>query len=84
MSKRDEIIRASEIGQYAYCARAWWLGQVQGYRSSNLAAMQQGSAEHSTHGRVVAGYHRLRWLAVVLLVVAVVVLVAGLWLAVGS
>ena len=84
MSGRDEIIRASEIGQYAYCARAWWLGQVQGYRSSNLAAMQQGSAEHSTHGRAVEGYHRLRWLAVVLLVVPVVVLVAGLLLVVGS
>jgi hypothetical protein len=84
VSDQDEIIRASEIGQYAYCARAWWLGQVQGYRSSNLAAMQQGSAEHSTHGQAVAGYHRLRWLAAALLVVAVVVLIAGLLLAAGG
>ncbi len=24
------IIRASELGRYGYCARAWWLQYVQG------------------------------------------------------
>lgn len=77
------IIRASEIAQYAYCARAWWLGQVKGYRSTNVAAMRQGTARHRTHGRAVVGYHLLRRAAVVLLVLAGVLLVAWLLLSLG-
>ena len=30
------VIRASEIGQYVFCQRAWWLGTVQGYRPVNV------------------------------------------------
>lgn len=70
MGNRDDIVRASEIGQYVYCARAWWLGQVLGYRSTNVDAMRQGVARHQVHGRQVEGYHRLRWLAIALLVLA--------------
>lgn len=84
MNQQDPIIRASEISQYAYCARAWWLGRVRGYRSSNLAAMRQGTARHRTHGRAVEGYHLLRRLAVALLVLAVVSLLVWLFLALGG
>jgi hypothetical protein len=78
VGRRDDIIRASEIGQYIYCARAWWLGRVLGYRSTNVAAMRQGAARHRVHGRQVEGYHRLRWLAIALLVLAGLVLL--IWL----
>lgn len=78
MSGEDDIIRASEIAQYAFCARAWWLGRVLGYRSTNVAAMQQGTAQHRRHGRSVVGYHLLRRLAVGLIVLAG--LLAGAWL----
>lgn len=81
--KQDDIIRASELSRYAYCARAWWLGQVLGYRSTNEAAMLQGTAQHRAHGRTVVGYHRLQRLAVALLVLAVLVLIAGFLLSVG-
>jgi CRISPR/Cas system-associated exonuclease Cas4 (RecB family) len=84
VSPRDDIIRASEIAQYAYCARAWWLGRVKGYRSANVAAMHQGTARHRTHGRAVEGYHLLRRLAVALIVLAGVVLVAWLLLSLGG
>ena len=81
MTQDDPIIRASELSQYAFCARAWWLGRVKGYRSSNLAAMEQGEARHRAHGRMVVGYHRLRWLALALLSLAAVLIVA--WLLLG-
>ena len=77
------IIRASEIGLYTFCARAWWLQQVQGYRSANVAAMRQGASEHSGHGRAVEGYHRLRWLAMGLLLLAGLALLAWLFLSLG-
>lgn len=83
MSGKEPVIRASELGQYAFCARAWWLGRVKGYRSANVAAMQRGAARHRTHGRAVEDYHRLRRLAVTLLLLAAMALAAWLLLSLG-
>jgi len=69
----DRIIRASEIGQYEYCARAWWLGQILGYRSHNVEEMAVGVEEHANHGQQVASYHHGRRLAYFLLSLAVIV-----------
>jgi CRISPR/Cas system-associated exonuclease Cas4 (RecB family) len=79
MQMDDDIVRASEIGQYAYCARAWWLARVKGLPSSNVAQMQAGSEQHQLHGRSVEGYHRLRRVALALLLLASALLVA--WIA---
>ena len=43
--------------------------------------MEQGEARHRAHGRMVVGYHRLRWLALALLSLAAVLIVA--WLLLG-
>ena len=83
MSQQDPIVRASEIGQYAYCARAWWFARVKGYRSANLAAMRQGTVRHGAHGRAVEGYHFLRRLAVALIILSGLLLVAWLLASLG-
>ena len=70
-----DIIRASEIGQYAYCARAWWFARVRGYRSANQAALQQGTARHQEHGRSVVAFHRLRRVAHAILILAAAALI---------
>jgi CRISPR/Cas system-associated exonuclease Cas4 (RecB family) len=81
MGRRDRrVIRASEIGQYAYCARAWWLGRVLGYHSSHQEAMDAGTAAHERHGRAVVSYHRLRRAGGLLLAIALVAAVALIWL----
>lgn len=82
MTRGDEIIRASEIAQYVYCARAWWLGRVLGCRSANRAAMRAGTARHRAHGRAVRAHHVLQRLAVALLVLAALLLLA--WLCLGA
>jgi len=68
--KTGQVIRASELGQYAYCARAWWLGRVLGYRSANLENMAAGEAAHVRHGQKVVSYNRLRRWAYVSLALA--------------
>ncbi|MCR4406398.1 MAG: hypothetical protein NUW24_05680 [Anaerolineae bacterium] len=81
MGKQDsQVIRASEIGQYAYCARAWWLARVLGYRSSHVEAMEAGTAGHERHGRAVVGYHRLRQAGVFFLALALVSAAVLIWL----
>jgi CRISPR/Cas system-associated exonuclease Cas4 (RecB family) len=65
------VIRASEIGQYAYCARAWWLGSVQGRPSSHQQEMTAGEMVHRRHGRRVRMTTQLTLLAYVLLAIAI-------------
>ena len=66
-------IRASEIGSYLYCQRAWWF-QRQGYISENQAELAGGSVLHYRHARRVMVSGFLRLLAYILLLLALVIL----------
>ena len=70
-----KTIRASEIGTYLYCARAWWYHQ-QGVQASNQAEMTTGTELHRLHGRQVLASGLTRTLAVILLLVALALLAA--------
>jgi hypothetical protein len=66
----DPIIRASEIGEYVFCHRAWWLHRVQGLESANRAQMEAGVARHVEHGRTVQRADTLTRVAIILFAVA--------------
>lgn len=66
----DRIIRASEIGQYIFCARAWWLGAVEGLPSAHREKMDAGESAHHRHGRRVRAAILLSRLAWALLALA--------------
>ena len=68
-------IRASEVGSYLFCARAWWYRQ-QGIESTNQAEMIAGTELHHQHGRKVITAGLAHILAVILLLVALALLVA--------
>jgi len=51
--KDDRIIRASELGRYSFCAKAWWLGSVEGVPSANVREMDAGTSAHEQHGQAV-------------------------------
>ena len=74
------VIRASEIGSYLYCRRAWWY-RKQGVPSENQAEMAGGTELHARHGRQVLAAGILRAAGYVLLVAAVLAAVAALTLA---
>jgi len=46
-------IRASEVGDYAYCARSWWLKRVRGEQVTSSAATQ-GIEVHAAVAREIA------------------------------
>ena len=68
-------IRASEVGSYLFCARAWWYHR-QGIESTNQAEMTSGTELHRQHGRTVIASGLTRTLAIILLLVALALLVA--------
>ena len=68
------IIRASEIGAYLYCRRAWWY-RKQGVESENQAQMATGTELHRQHGRKVIAAGFLQTVGYVLLLAAIVLLV---------
>ena len=67
-------IRASEIGTYLYCRRAWWY-QKHGEPSEHQAEMAAGSEMHYEHGRTAMRLGCLRVLAYCLVLIGLVVLV---------
>lgn len=68
-------IRASEVGSYLYCARAWAYRQ-KGYESANQAELAAGTEIHRQHGRTALASGLTRTLAIVLLLIALAILAA--------
>jgi CRISPR/Cas system-associated exonuclease Cas4 (RecB family) len=72
-----EIIRASEVGEYVYCGRAWWLRRVVGLEPAGRERREAGVAAHRRHGASV------RWSGTLLalgLLLALAALIAALTL----
>jgi hypothetical protein len=72
-------IRASEIGAYTYCKRAWWYSS-QGEVSENEVEMAAGTAFHHAHGRQVLAAGLLQLGGWIVLLLAVILLGVGLTL----
>ena len=75
----DRVIRASEIGQYDFCAKAWWLGRIEGVQPSNVRELQAGSTAHAEHGRQVRRAAQLQLVAIGLVALGVIVLVLAVF-----
>lgn len=63
-------MRASDIGQWAFCRRAWWLANVQKVEHGNPEVLQHGNERHDAHGRRVLAAMRMQRIALLLLAVA--------------
>ena len=71
------ILRASDIGTYLYCRRAWWY-RKQGVELENRAEMATGTELHRRHGRKVLAAGLLRALSLFLFLIALTLLVVYL------
>jgi len=69
------ITRASDIGSYLYCRRAWRYRKA-GVESENQSEMAAGTELHRRHGRKTLSALLLRTLGMVLLLAAILTLVA--------
>ena len=60
-------IRASELAQYSFCHRAWWLGAVKGVQPANQTAVARGVQFHERHAGKVQAALRWRYVGLALL-----------------
>ncbi len=73
------IVRASELGRWAYCRRAWWLRYVAEVEPppSGQARLDAGQLRHTEHGRGVERAGALRRFGLACLLLAA--LIGALW-----
>jgi hypothetical protein len=74
MVKGKRTVRASEIGSFIYCQRAWWY-QRQGFEPINRSELAAGSEFHSAHAGRARSVILMRIIAWVLMLAAVVFLI---------
>lgn len=75
MAKDRSLVRASDIGSWTFCRRAWWLANVKDVPHQNPAVLQRGDVAHAHHGRQVALSLFMRWAGIILLLLAALILV---------
>lgn len=68
-------IRASEVGDYLFCRRYWWLKRARGVKPRHTRTLREGQVYHQHHGSQVQRASWMRHTAYVLLFVAVALLV---------
>ena len=81
MKDQQKLIKASEIGEYIFCARAWRL-RVDGYEPTyGRQAREAGTAWHVRHGLATRRAQRLQRVAALtgLLAIIVATLLFLLW-----
>ena len=71
MPRHNDIISASEVGQWVYCHRAWWLAR-QGATNHNVKSLARGEKVHQRHSRQVARASLLSNLSRILMIIAII------------
>lgn len=76
--RTERFLSASELGEYAYCRRAWWLRAVRGVTTEQQGTrFSGGHAAHRRHAWSLWWARALGWLALLLVVLAIALLVWG-------
>lgn len=80
------LIQASELAQYSFCHRAWWLGTVKKHQPQSRGNLVRGRHVHLKHEQQVR--QAIRWRKTGLWLMAagslfLILAVLGLWLGGG-
>ncbi|MCL4301894.1 MAG: hypothetical protein KJ077_39730 [Anaerolineae bacterium] len=75
---RLPLIRASELNQYSFCHRSWWLGTVKQIPANNQTVLAHGIQTHRHHSYQVRAALRWRQASVFLFAGGVILLAMAL------
>lgn len=80
LPRPERFISASEVGEYAYCRRAWWLRAVRGVTTAAQGnRFSAGHLAHRRHAWSLWWARALGWLAALLMAAALTALVWRTW-----
>jgi hypothetical protein len=69
-----KVIKASELGTYLFCHRAWWYAQ-KGFTPLNLDELEGGKVLHERHGKRVQSITWLRITSYVFLFISIILFI---------
>jgi hypothetical protein len=85
MARDRSLVRASDIGAWAFCQRSWWLSRVKGVKHRDPAVLRRGNMSHARHGQQVVWATRAQQVGAVLILIGLIAIAAGLlWLLAGQ
>jgi hypothetical protein len=76
MAPRTRRVTASQVGQYTFCAQAWWLATVEKHEPAHQARLDAGQVAHERHGWNIALARISKRLALILIGAAILALAA--------
>ena len=84
MAKDRSLVRASDIGAWTFCNRAWWLSVVKDAEHANPDVLTRGTASHESHGRSVVRAARLRRLGFALVLLGLLTILLLVFLSISG
>ncbi len=73
--RRRPVLRVSELADYVYCRRSWWLRRVRGLEPADRAPLEAGERAHAAYGARLSWAGRLLALGILLVLLALLGLV---------
>jgi hypothetical protein len=77
------VIKASELAEFDFCQRAWWLQHVQAVDAEPSRSLARGQKHHKTHFRQLQIAHYLQQAGFILFGVGLLIILVALWASLG-
>lgn len=71
--KNRDVVTASEIGEYVYCQRQWWL-RLNDYLQGNTYAMDLGTKKHNQLANNLASYSLKKIIAISFILLSLILI----------
>ena len=81
MIPNERPVSASELAEFVYCNRAWWLKSIKTFAVNRTALRNQnaGNIWHWRQGKTTAGADGLSWAGYVVLAMSIFLLAMWIW-----
>ena len=77
------LVKASELAEYGFCRKSWWLRNVRQLTPDNQANLKRGQQAHTRNERRVESARRWRQASFVLFGIGLVILIAAVLAGLG-